>query len=359
MAICAQCKHFRRVKPPSQLLAVAIGTTDAAISNALTKMGEDEQKQKEEEAAYKKQQALTDRIDAAWATRPVMSEYCGLREADGDYLIAEVKNRDHKCADFEAGRPELRRCSDCLFRIGAAGNAIDAKWEKSFGDSSLMNTAVGTSTSTSDNLLNKYRDGVGPRKAFDITGAYQSKGIMTIKPVYLDYCGKLSNEDGNEFVVCILQNSHQTCQYWQRKGANEAEVVADNDQQPQAAVTMSPGSDMVPAESERDSSISQASVGDPEPKASAMPGSGEPRLTAPEMVAENLQRPLQEPDPSTVELVPGNPPLTQELVNLLAAFWEWALAESLLQHEQDQQANIIIRQGGRGHKRRDDQPGQG
>ena len=47
--ICEKCKHFRRVKPPSQLLAVAIGTTDAAISNALTKMGEDEQKQKEEE----------------------------------------------------------------------------------------------------------------------------------------------------------------------------------------------------------------------------------------------------------------------------------------------------------------------
>ena len=87
MGICAQCTFFRRVKPASQLLARVIATTDAAVSNALTKIVEDEQKQRDAEAEFKRSQATGD--NDKWVTRPVMSDYCGfnLDENGNDLAI--------------------------------------------------------------------------------------------------------------------------------------------------------------------------------------------------------------------------------------------------------------------------------
>jgi hypothetical protein len=51
--VCRECKHFRRLKPASQLLALAFPTTDAAVSNILVKIQEDEGQQKGPEAQHR------------------------------------------------------------------------------------------------------------------------------------------------------------------------------------------------------------------------------------------------------------------------------------------------------------------
>src|SRR5712692_7392553 len=111
---CSQCKHFRRVRPISQILANAIGTSEGAVANALAKIVDDEQKLRDSEAEYKRTKASTEHM--SWATRPVMSAFCGQREDEELYLIAEVKNAGLKCEDFRPGRPQPRACTDCVYR---------------------------------------------------------------------------------------------------------------------------------------------------------------------------------------------------------------------------------------------------
>jgi len=149
MGICQQCIHYRRVKPASQLLAQAAATTDAAISNALTKIQEDETQQKGYEAQLRAKKENAN--DETWGFRPVMSGFCGLREdklyrdiqegkllmQEGEftsrlrelevegYLIAEVKNFGGRCQDFEAGQPVKRSCSTCAHRIAPPGTEPD------------------------------------------------------------------------------------------------------------------------------------------------------------------------------------------------------------------------------------------
>ncbi|MBN1917454.1 MAG: hypothetical protein JW889_06055, partial [Verrucomicrobia bacterium] len=114
MGVCSQCKHFRRVKPGSQLLATIFSTTDADISHGLNKIVEDEGKQRDEESQYKRSQATAGK--SAWAYRPVMSDYCGLNEKNGEYYIAEVLNAGQQCTKFEQGKPVRHACSDCVHR---------------------------------------------------------------------------------------------------------------------------------------------------------------------------------------------------------------------------------------------------
>lgn len=211
MGICSQCVHFRRVKPASQLLAAAFSTTDAAVSNALTKVVEDEQKQRDAEAEFKRLQESTDQ--EMWSARPVMSDFCGLKEAEGVFLIAEIKNRGGECEDFQQGRPERRPCTTCTHRIVPTGSERDRELEIVYAQMSAETIAAQASTSTTDNLLTKHREGTASRKAFELSGAYAAKGVLAVTPSYLDYCGKFSYED--EFALCLFQNPHHTCTAWE------------------------------------------------------------------------------------------------------------------------------------------------
>jgi hypothetical protein len=211
---CAKCRHFRRVRPASQLLAAAFGSKVAAegVAAALSKIVEDEQKLWEAESNVKSTEGIADREN--WMTRPMMSDYCGLEEENETYLIAEVKNRDEGCVDFSQEEIQRHACSDCQHRTGATGREHDQAIEDTYIEMINSSVAVQASTQSPEALLQAQRAGSEARKALELSGAYASKGRMLSEPEYLDYCAHFSTED--EFVICVLKNTHNTCAAWVR-----------------------------------------------------------------------------------------------------------------------------------------------
>lgn len=209
---CAQCVHFRRVKPASQLLASVMqnATSGAEVTNALAKIVDDEQKLREAEADIKAKEGSADRD--SWPTRPMMSEYCGLREVDDIFFIHEVKNRGMRCPHFQQGVPGGHSCTDCAHRTASAGRARDQALEGTYNR--LINSAIVAQASpqSPQGALQSHRAGAVARQALEIAGAYAAKGWMAAKPEYLDYCSQFSRED--EYVVCVLRNPYHTCAAW-------------------------------------------------------------------------------------------------------------------------------------------------
>lgn len=211
MGVCEECDLFRRVKPWSQLLATAIGTTDAAISTQLTKIQEDEHQVQAQEFQEREDIRMQAEKNYRYRTRPVMSSYC---EKEDDkhttyYYVPQLKNAGGKCNEFRERQPKLADCKTCVHRVDAEGWAEDLNNEQTYAAMSAENVTVGQSTSTSDTLLGKFREAVGAKKGFEVFGAYSAQGILMTKPKYLAYCKKFSGE--GEYVICVLQNPHQTC----------------------------------------------------------------------------------------------------------------------------------------------------
>jgi hypothetical protein len=219
---CERCAHYRRVKPASQLMARLLGTVDEKIAEALTKMSEDEQKQRDAEAEYKKQEAL--REGMSWGARPLMSAYCGYRERYGEYLIAEVKNRGLQCEDFTDQPRPIRPCESCAHRVPSGGWAADEELEQQYGQMAVQAVSAQASPQTAEGLLSRHREGAAGRRAFEASGAYIAKGVMATEPQYLDWCRKLSQP--GEYVVCVLQNPHATCDLWCAADQDGAGVAA-------------------------------------------------------------------------------------------------------------------------------------
>lgn len=209
---CAKCVHFRRARPASQLLKAAFEADLSAgeVTGALTKITDDEQKLREAEADLKGKEASADRD--LWGARPLMSDYCGLDEADEVYRIAEVKNRGLGCSDFEPGRPDRRACTGCAHRVPAEERQGDLGMEAIYSRMIADAAAVQASPQGAQGLLGAERTGQASRKAFEIASAYGAKGRVLTRPEYLDHCGALSTED--EYVLCALQNTHNTCPAW-------------------------------------------------------------------------------------------------------------------------------------------------
>ena len=209
---CTRCVHFRRARPLSQLLRVAFeaDTAAAEVTGALAKIVDDEQKLREAEAELKAKEGAADRD--VWAARPLMSDYCGLDEAGEIHRIAEVKNRGLGCEDFEPGRPERHACGDCVHRVPAEGRERDLGMEAIYAGLVRDAAAVQASPQGAQGMLGSYRGGEASGKALEIASAYGAKGRLLTRPEYLDHCDALSSED--EYVVCALQNTHNTCPAW-------------------------------------------------------------------------------------------------------------------------------------------------
>jgi hypothetical protein len=73
-------------------------------------------------------------------------------------------------------------------------------------------------------MLQSQRAGVEARKALEVSGAYAAKGRVLTKPDYLDCCAAFATPD--EFVVCALQNPHNTCGAWAADAEGEKKVAA-------------------------------------------------------------------------------------------------------------------------------------
>jgi hypothetical protein len=210
---CAKCAHFRRARPLSQLLQAAFEADMAAaeVTGALSKIVDDEQKLREAEADVKGKEGAADRDE--WGARPVMSDYCGLDEASGLYRIAEVKNRGRGCEQFEPGRPVRHACDDCAHRVPADGRERARAMESIFARIANDAVAVQASAQGAQGLHGSYRSGEASVKALEISSAYGAKGRLLTRPAYLDHCGALA-DDEDEYVVCALQNTHNTCPAW-------------------------------------------------------------------------------------------------------------------------------------------------
>jgi hypothetical protein len=216
---CEKCIFFRRVRPRSQLLAAVADITEAAVSTALGKIVEDEQKQRDSEAEFKRAQATTEQ--QTWPRQPAMSSYCGRREGEGAYLIAEIKNRGGQCGDYQEGRPDRKACADCRYRVTAAGPARDQGRENLITQMHTEATSAQASTAGPEGMLKAHREGVPARRAFELSGAYAADGRLAVRPEYLDYCGALSAE--GEYAVCAIVNPHNCCTAWQPASAHRPE----------------------------------------------------------------------------------------------------------------------------------------
>jgi hypothetical protein len=226
MAVCEKCIFFRRARPRSQLLAAVADTTEAAVSTALGKIVEDEQKQRDSEAGFKRAQATVEL--QTWPRQPVMSSYCGRREDEGVYLIAEIKNRGGQCGDYQEGRPDRKACADCRYRVTAAGPARDHRREDLITQMHTEATSAQASTANPEGMLKAHREGVPARRAFELSGAYAADGRLAVRPEYLDYCSALSAED--EYAVCAIVNPHNCCTVWQPASAPGAKSYTPRDQ---------------------------------------------------------------------------------------------------------------------------------
>jgi hypothetical protein len=217
VSICEKCIFFRRVRPRSQLLAAVVDATEAPVSTALGKIVEDEQKQRDSEAEFKRAQATTEQ--EMWPRQPVMSSYCGRREGEGVYLIAEIKNRGGQCGDYQEGRPDRKACLDCRYRATAAGTARDHGREDLITQMHAEATSAQASTASPEGMLKAHREGVPARKAFELSGAYAADGRLAYRPEYLDYCRALS-ADG-EYAVCAIVNPNSSCTTWKPASADD------------------------------------------------------------------------------------------------------------------------------------------
>jgi hypothetical protein len=224
MGTCQSCIYFRSVKPMSQLLAQAIPSTDAQISNALKEVLKDENEQRGYEAHLKQEKSKNN--DEVWDMPPAMSNYCAFKQVEGNkveketYLICEVKNIGGRCTDFKEGKPAQQTCETCASRVAAKGLEKDIEMQNRLSQAGQVNIVVGLSTNTTDNLLSKHLEGANSRKGFEILSAYNSKGhFFGNPPDYLHYCGALSQQE--DYVACTFQNPHGVCPHWQDSSTPE------------------------------------------------------------------------------------------------------------------------------------------
>jgi hypothetical protein len=218
---CIKCIHFRKMRPRSQSLQREVGTVDAALSNAFSKLAEEDNKIKAAEAQFKQHQETLNRAD--WSNRPVMTEYCGVNENEGKYWITEIKNRGFLCSEFKKGDLPRKSCSDCTHRLEALGDEIDMAAISVYANWGGQNIGAGVKSPMTDNLMTQTQQGIGPRKALELNSVYMTNGVLATKPKYFDYCELYSNED--DFIICALRNPHHACAGWQKEAPS---VVSDS-----------------------------------------------------------------------------------------------------------------------------------
>lgn len=210
-AVCLRCAHFRPARPISQLLARALPSTAGLVADALGKIGEDEQKVRDAEAEFKRQQATTRKLD--WPMRPTMSDACGVLESEDRWQICEIKNAGGDCPDFDPTPPPPHRCEDCRHRVAPPGPQQDARRERVYLDLMRTNISAGVKQDSNDRELDQYRRGVTSRQALELGAVYTSQGLLLDPPQYLAHCAARSGPQG--YAACVVHNRHQSCPLWQ------------------------------------------------------------------------------------------------------------------------------------------------
>jgi hypothetical protein len=209
MGPCTTCRFFRPFRPMSQLLARELGIADPQLVSELLKMMQDERQKQDAEASQKVEVHRQEQLE--WRTRPEMSDYCGLREADGVYLIHELKNPDGECEDHRPAEP--RPCSTCRHRVAGEGDANDQRMIARYGE--LARNAASLGQGSGDQGLKDYVSRIGVVKSFEAAQAYYAGKLTFRPPGYLPYCARYSADP--DFVPCVVRNPHDRCEGWEVK----------------------------------------------------------------------------------------------------------------------------------------------
>ena len=207
---CKSCSWLRVARPPSELLAIAIGSNDTAALTALGKIQDDEKELDAQEDMLRAR--IEQRGQTTWNARPTMSAYCGLEEAANVFHVHEIRNRGMQCEQFATEPQTLHECSTCAHRAVPSRSLDDLKQEQAYAAMSSGKAAMGASVSMIENLWKEHIQSSASRRANEIRDTYQRKGVLPFEPNYLDYCRLLSVE--GPFIVCALRNPHGTCPLW-------------------------------------------------------------------------------------------------------------------------------------------------
>src|SRR5262249_40591962 len=229
MGICAQCQHFRRARPVSQLLAAVFTNKHSEISQALNKLVEDERKLRDSEAEYMRAQASSGKSE--FLGRPMMTDFCALQEANGVYIIAQVRNAGGRCADFVSGQRTRQSCSECAHRVPAMGRARDERMDRVLSDVQRSSLSAGLQGGQGDAMVTNERKDAISRQVFELSGVALAGGEMSTQPEYLDYCDAFSTP--GTFVVCALKNPYDSCDHWEQAGTATAAEPAPAAHPPQ------------------------------------------------------------------------------------------------------------------------------
>ena len=119
---CEDCAHYRPPRELTEIYRIPLTKETAQVARDVM----DVQRQIHgTEEGFKGQLLLTDA--ERWPFKPQVQSYCGLREADGEYLVHQVKNVNHRCNHWTPASETPRRpCSTCIHHRASTGQARDA-----------------------------------------------------------------------------------------------------------------------------------------------------------------------------------------------------------------------------------------
>jgi hypothetical protein len=184
-----------------------MGTNDQPLVAELLKIMQEERQQRDAEAELKAK--LFENRDQKWPYRPHVSDYCGVRETENEYLVHELKNRGGGCDDWKAGAADRHECSTCAHQQLDTGNQRDQREIQEIALVEQNAAALGKGAPT---LSANYIQRAGTKKAFEAAQAYYAGRFTGDAPEYLSSCRKYSTP-GN-VIPCVAQNPHGTCQGW-------------------------------------------------------------------------------------------------------------------------------------------------
>lgn len=181
-----------------------INTEEIELINEVMKIMQHERRR--QDAEYKELTELRRNNEESWITKPVMTDYCGLNEGKHEYFLHLIKNRDHKCKDFEMRTKEYS-CDSCSYRVQASGIQSDNRRMNEISQD--IHTKIAASNDGSTNELNKFLLKIGTIKAYELSQAFHSGIFYKKHPKYLSVCEYYSSEVKS--VSCTVINKHDAC----------------------------------------------------------------------------------------------------------------------------------------------------
>jgi uncharacterized protein YjiS (DUF1127 family) len=208
MGECANCRHFRPLRPLSELLMRDLGVSrhEPELMNAYRRMIEDERECQDAEADHRRE--LVQGRQLEWRHRPMMSDYCGKREREGKFLVAELKNDGGQCRDHEGRLPQPRPCATCRYHNSGDGAARDRQQLNELRRLALNDVVLERG---GKDWIDEYHRSIDLKKAQEASQVHAA-GKAYQKPSYLPVC--LNHRPFDEFVPCAVRNPHAACDDW-------------------------------------------------------------------------------------------------------------------------------------------------